>query len=405
MRAVALCCLYLSVAVVLKPKPTLLHVKSKLDPHCSKGLTNTEMTVCCQGDCGECSDHSDLCVENSTSGRTTTCCPATILAADPPSCDNSMAPCAISESVRNPEEHVMPAVHAANDCGEAKKDMKDLIDLNTHYLSFVDQKLTPGSTSDCGSYGTIAQAAAACSNKDDCVGFTVKSDAPDCLVIAGDEMETLADESGTTTYVKKEDGYTGYAYEILPGKVSEACSVTCGGGHLRVEPGCKSASGVQVKTGMCSASTIMNPDALPKTEFECNTFECDAMVPDHMCAGVGYVTGLPNYYYAPWQWYFWQGFELTEPASGGYSGVYAATGEYGYSYWFDIDGNWTEGTVATNHYYFDGNWKAAIDVKCGDVVKMYSKQTSEKIGEWDWATDRGVYNVEVTIEAPCACSA
>jgi len=402
MRAVALCCLY-AAAVSLKPKQSMLHLKTQLDPHCAKGLTNTEMTVCCQGDCGECSDNSNLCAD-ANSGRATTCCPATILAASPPSCDNSMAPCAISESVRNPEEHVMPAVHAANDCGEAKKDMKDLIDLNTHYLSFPDKKLSPGSTSDCGSYGTTAQAAAACSNKDDCVGFTVKSDAPDCLLIAGDELETLGDESGTTTYVKKEDGYTGHAYTLIPGQVSEACSVSCGGGYLHVEAGCKSDSGVKVKTGMCSALVLMNADAVPKTEFECNTFECDAVSYHDMCGHMGWISRLPNYYYAPWQWYWWQGMELT----GSYSGVWAGINDKGWSAWFALDGNWSETNNVGSQSYYGFEWKATIEAKCGDSLKMFSKQSATKAGNWPWADQWTYYSEDlmdiiVTIEAPCMC--
>jgi len=321
-----------------------------------------------------------------------------------------MAPCAISESVRNPEEHVMPAVHAANDCGEAKKDMKDLIDLNTHYINFVDKKMSPGSTADCGSYGTIAQAAAACSNKDDCVGFTVKSDAPDCLVIAGDDLEKLEDESGTSTYVKKEDGYTGYAYELQPGAVSETCSVSCGGGYLHVTPGCKSASGVAVKTGMCSAAVIMNADALPKTEFECNTFECEAVQLHDMCAHMGWVGALPNYYYAPWQLYFWQGFQLTaSPSVGSYSGVYATTSDRGWSSWFSFDSaNYSDTVNVGSNSYYGFEWKATVDVKCGDTVKQFAHQTEHKAGEWWWAADYTyydpeVYDIAVTIEAPCAC--
>jgi len=315
-----------------------------------------------------------------------------------------MAPCAISESVRNPEEHVMPAVHAANDCGEAKKDMKDLIDLNTHYLSFPDKKLSPGSTSDCGSYGTTAQAAAACSNKDDCVGFTVKSDAPDCLLIAGDELETLGDESGTTTYVKKEDGYTGHAYTLIPGQVSEACSVSCGGGYLHVEAGCKSDSGVKVKTGMCSALVLMNADAVPKTEFECNTFECDAISYHDMCGHMGWISRLPNYYYAPWQWYWWQGMELT----GSYSGVWAGINDKGWSAWFSLDGNWSETNNVASQSYYGFEWKATIEAKCGDSLKMFSKQTGTKAGNWPWADQWTYYSddlmdIAVTIEAPCMC--
>ena len=275
MRAAALC-LSLSVAVSLRAKPTLLHLKkAALDPHCREGLVNTEMTACCQKDCGECSDVSSFCVANNTLGRETTCCPSVILAGEPDSCDVSMAPCAIPDFVRNPEEHVMPEVHAANDCGEAEKDMRDLIDLNTHYVKFTDKKTTPGSTTECGEYGTTAQAAAACSNNADCLAFTFKEDTPDCLILAGEELEGLEDEVGTEVYVKKEDGYTGQKFIMQQGNATEACSASCGGGNQTVELVCMSGTGTQAKYGMCSAQVMMNPDGIPPNVTACSEESCD----------------------------------------------------------------------------------------------------------------------------------
>jgi hypothetical protein len=272
MRAAALrFCLSFAL---LRAKPALLHVKkASLDPHCREGLVNTEMTTCCQADCGECSDVSKFCVANNTLGRESTCCPTVMLSGELDSCEVSMAPCAIPDFVRNPEAVVMPEVHAMNDCGEAEKDMRDLIDLNTHYVKFVDKKTTPGATAECGEYGTTAQASAACSNNGECIGFTFKEDKPDCLVMTGDELEALEDEAGTEVYVKREDGFTGHRYNLQHG-ATEACSASCGGGNQTVELLCVSGSGTAVRYGMCSAQVLMNEDGIPSDVVPCNEDPC-----------------------------------------------------------------------------------------------------------------------------------
>merc|ERR1719265_587317 len=74
--------------------------KARLDPHCSEGIMNAAMTACCQADCGECHDESDICNGKATNGRGTTCCPVDMLAGNLPSCENSKAPCAIPDYVR-----------------------------------------------------------------------------------------------------------------------------------------------------------------------------------------------------------------------------------------------------------------------------------------------------------------
>jgi len=233
---------------------------------------NTEMTVCCQKDCGECSDTSNFCSASrqeemgvDPQGRESTCCPASMT--EVPSCEVSMAPCAIPESVRNPPDiaSITAAdVHAKDDCGEVIKATKDTQHVSTAYVKFPEKGIG-ATTTDCGSYGTLEQAAAACSNKDDCMGFNFKSDKPDCLYVASTEIETTSDSGGQDLYLKVEDQFTGHKYEFVFGD----CSVTCGGGTKAVE--CKSTSRETVAMGMCSAMVAMNSDVLPQ---ECGTDPC-----------------------------------------------------------------------------------------------------------------------------------
>jgi hypothetical protein len=239
------------------------HVKEvlRLDPHCSEGIMNTEMTACCMADCGECSDTSDLCdagrqAEKGTEkhGRESTCCPATMLAGDLPSCENSMAPCAIPESVRNPADlSSLTAAdrHAKDDCGDAIKATDDHHHLQTAYLKFASKEFKTKTehggcvgTADCGSYGTMEQAAAACSNNDDCLGFDATADgSPDCLFMADDKLMTLVDSS-TDMYVKREYHFTGRTFGIR--MVNHKCY-------------CKDPKGAfEVKLGFCSSQILMN---------------------------------------------------------------------------------------------------------------------------------------------------
>merc|ERR1719316_705614 len=141
-----------------------------------------------------------------------------------PSCSVSMAPCAIPEEVRNP-----PSLDSL-------------------------------------------QAAAACSNDDDCFGFNAKPDGdatkPDCLYVASTSIEKTSDTSGQDLYLKVEDQFTGKKYSLVFGP----CSKKCGGG-TRV-PVCMSESGTTSKLGICSALVAMNADA-ELEEQECHKHTCD----------------------------------------------------------------------------------------------------------------------------------
>jgi len=265
-------------ALGLRHKEKTASSALKLDPHCSEGIMNTEMTVCCQKDCGECSDTSNFCSASrqeemgvDPQGRESTCCPASMT--EVPSCEVSMAPCAIPESVRNPptlDSLKAADVHAKDDCGEVIKATNDANHLNTAYVKFAEKGLRSDiTTKDCGSYGTLVQAAAACSNDDDCFGFNAKPDGdttkPDCLYVAGTEIETTSDSGGQDLYLKVEAQFTGKKYSLVFGP----CSTTCGSG-TRV-PECKSESGETVNMAMCSAGVAMNPDV---ADTDCNTDPC-----------------------------------------------------------------------------------------------------------------------------------
>jgi len=286
----------------------------KLDPHCSEGIMNTEMTVCCMKDCGECSDTSNFCSESRQAekgvdpqGRESTCCPSHMT--EVPSCSVSMAPCAIPEEVRNPpslDSLKAAEVHAKDDCGEVIKATSDSNHLSTAYVKFPEKGVrSDATTKDCGTYGTLVQAAAACSNDDDCFGFNAKPDGdatkPDCLYVASTSIEKTSDTSGQDLYLKVEDQYTGKKFNLRMGP----CSKKCGGG-TRV-PVCMSESGTTSKLGICSALVAMNADA-ELEEQECHKHTCDPSKVDEAEVTSTFkkcfqdqVTINPNYYY---DWHF-----------------------------------------------------------------------------------------------------
>jgi len=245
----------------------------RLDPHCTEGVVNTAMTACCQKDCDECDDRSDVCVNNATNGRGSTCCPSIMLADKKlPSCEVSKAPCAVPEAVRNPptvSDLKGTGKNAGDDCGEAVQKTQNQLHVSTAYIKFVGK--TIGATKDTStSYGSTDQAAAACSEKDDCMGFDT-----DGLFIASTKLEPVEDGSGDL-YLKREEHYTGQTFVLYAGDFGE-CSVTCGGGELANSWKCHSSSGVEVKTGMCSTQAAMNEDAAKgffDETIECNTQSC-----------------------------------------------------------------------------------------------------------------------------------
>jgi len=264
-------------------KATLLALR--LDPHCTEGVVNTAMTACCQKDCGECDDRSDICVNNATNGRGSTCCPSIMLADEKlPSCEISKAPCSVPDAVRNP-----PTVadlkgsgrNAGSDCGEVVGETQNELHVSTAYIKLVGK--TIGATKDTSTtYGTTAQAAAACSAKDDCMGFDA-----DGLFTASTKLEPLEDGSGDL-YLKREEQYTGQTFKLNAGVFGE-CSVTCGGGELANTWQCHSTSGTEVQTGMCSAQVAMNEHAAKgffDETIECNTNACEVARPaqcDFLC--------------------------------------------------------------------------------------------------------------------------
>lgn len=267
---------------------TGLNLKLKVDPHCSKGMMNTEMTACCQADCGECSDTSDICMiatgqgrgGEDDNGRGSTCCPSIMLAEGNtlPSCDNSMAPCAIPDAVRNPPSASDLASAdrvAGDDCNEAIPATKAVHHAATAYVKF-GGKNVGAATTECGTYGTLAQASAACSNDDGCVGFTTaagESDSITCLLVAGNNVESLSDDTGADTYLKREERTTGKIYHFTTTDWTE-CSASCGTGSQTRTVGCASESGETVTLGLCSSLAGVNPDATPAESADCNPQGC-----------------------------------------------------------------------------------------------------------------------------------
>jgi len=266
---------------------TGLNLKLKMDPHCSKGMMNVEMTACCQADCGECSDTSDVCkIANGEgrggeddNGRGSTCCPAIMLATDNklPSCDNSMAPCAIPDAVRNPADVASLTAAdrvAADDCNEAIPATKAQHHASTAYIAFKG-KSCGAATTECGTFSTIVQASAACSGDDGCLGFTTAAgeDSVTCLLVAGAAVESLSDDTGADTYLKREDGTGGHIYHFTTTEWS-ACSEECGGGTQTRSMGCASEGGDTVVVGLCSSLTGVNADATPSESADCNPQQC-----------------------------------------------------------------------------------------------------------------------------------
>lgn len=251
---------------------------------------NTEMTFCCMADCVECSDTSDLCSANRTDagnphGRESTCCPAAMEAAEVPSCDNSMAPCAVPLSVRNPPDLASITAadrHAKDDCGDAIAETKAVQHLVTAYV-LKHHGTIDASTTECGNYGTLVQMAAACSKRDDCMGFSSvpqaegAEDTPDCMFITDDHIDIVGG-STNNIYLKREDQFTGHIFKITLGDFGECQSENCGAGSTCCKERkiiCTASSGVTVPTGMCSSQVAMNKDARPSVIAKCSQDICD----------------------------------------------------------------------------------------------------------------------------------
>lgn len=273
------------------------------DPHCKEGIMNTEMTVCCQADCGECHDGSEICRGDKTgTGRESTCCPSTIITDKVPTCENSMAPCMVPEYIRNPEEQAYGDRHAKDDCNEVKRKTDGQNHASTAFIKFEGKSI--GATKACGTtFGTVEQAAAACSSDDECMGFeaTPQTDAapsPGCLFKASLQIESLSDSSDLL-YLKREDGYAGHTFKFGKTTFGE-CTASCGGGVKSPNYACESDAGTTKKLGLCTSLVAMNPDALPEMEVKCGLEECEELEsPIGDCAEhlTGCITDIVGTYY------------------------------------------------------------------------------------------------------------
>jgi len=195
-----------------------------------------------------------------------------------PSCDNSHAPCAIPEDVRNPPllddlKSQDGVRNALEDCNEAETDERKRQMLSMNYLKF-PQKTVGAATTECNTYGYDFQAAAACDDLDDCMGFTVTagSDRVECLLIAGLVVEPLLGDGQFDLFLKREE-LSGALFEFSPSEWTP-CDKRCDGGSTTRTLACRSTKDVSRKLGMCSGLVAMNPDALPPTTGLCNVYNC-----------------------------------------------------------------------------------------------------------------------------------
>jgi len=417
-----------------------------LDPHCHSGIMNGAMTACCQADCGECSDSSDICENQATNGRGSTCCPATMLGGDLPSCEVSKAPCAVPESVRAPEsvsELTAADRHAKDDCNEAIPKTSAILHLSTAYLKFPDSTVPRSVSQSCGtSYGELEQIAAACSDDDDCLGFSANSDgSPKCLLMAPDDFVEVSDSSDHL-YLKKQVGYSGHTFSISEAQYSD-CSKSCGSGTLSVKHVCESSEGVTVKKSFCSYLIAMNEDARPRHDHTvtCNSQPCDeATTMPGNCAEhlEGCVEALNtysnNWYYDgekigawgkfllcpsglynkyPW-WRNWDNREWgTDVEEQGAKIVITGREEYYYGY--DSDTGLYFGEYRPTD---EGLQEISVEFECGELNEQgdgewYLKSSegyNEKSTFYSFFSDReyAYYNYyfskwEAAIKHPCAC--
>jgi hypothetical protein len=244
------------------------------DSFCKKGLSDTSLTACCQADCGECADGSDVCLEKDENGRGSTCCPSVIIAAAV-SCGESQAPCVIkpaeSESLVSPEG----VRNAAFDCKSSVKAESDRQRVTVDYLKHTDTVENPEPpTLDCDGeeWTSIEKIAFACEQRKGCEGFTMVDGKPHCLLEkpADATLVKMATSAGTDTYMRVRNKH-GLSFEITAGPWS-ACSVTCGKGTQTRELFCESEMGTDSSLERCQG--MFSLSGMPPTEQTCNDFGC-----------------------------------------------------------------------------------------------------------------------------------
>jgi hypothetical protein len=244
------------------------------DPFCKNGLSDTALTACCQADCGECADGSDVCLEKDENGRGSTCCPHVILAADV-SCGDSQAPCVVkpaqSEDLTSPEG----VRNAAFDCKTSVKAEVDRQRVTIDYIKHTDSSENPEpQTIDCDAedWTSIEKIAFACEQRKGCEGFNTKDGKPHCLLEkpADSSILKMATSAGTDTYMRVVNKH-GMSFEISAGPWS-TCSVTCGGGKQTRELFCSSEMGTDSTLERCQGMYSLS--GMPPTEQSCNDFGC-----------------------------------------------------------------------------------------------------------------------------------
>lgn len=399
--------IFVSGAAALSLRHNEKSTALKLDPHCSEGIMNTEMTVCCMKDCGECSDTSNFCSESRQAekgvdpqGRESTCCPSHMT--EVPSCSVSMAPCAIPEEVRNPpslDSLKAAEVHAKDDCGEVIKATSDSNHLSTAYVKFPEKGVrSDATTKDCGTYGTLVQAAAACSNDDDCFGFNAKPDGdatkPDCLYVASTSIEKTSDSSGQDLYLKVEDQFTSHKfdYEMSP------CTVKCGGGVKT--PVCKSESRQTMKLGICSAAVAMNADA-ELEESECHKQMCDPPAVDESAQTQAYAKCFEDEIGLAAGYYYYVSLTnegLMKAKAPWFRDGYYQTWSYGGDYGDDKIGYTADEVIGCGRAGFGDESKYPYQTEfiCDGDATSFVMDSVETERGWTWD---GTYK----ITHPCAC--
>jgi hypothetical protein len=253
-------------------------VSSAGDPFCKSGVADTSLTTCCQGDCSECSDASDLCKAKDESGRGSTCCPAEILAADV-SCEGSQAPCVMPAAKTQDLTSAEGVRNAAFDCKQSVKAEVDRQRVSTDYLKHEGSSLAVSpETLDCNDeqlgtdkeWKSIEAIAFACEQRDGCGGFTTDGGKPGCLLAEPEDLSDMSASPGVDTYIRVVNK-KGLAFHIQAGPWTE-CSVSCGTGKRTRELECHSEMGKDEGLERCQG--IFSLSGLPPTEETCNDFGC-----------------------------------------------------------------------------------------------------------------------------------
>jgi len=242
------------------------------DPYCSKGVASHDLKACCQGDCGECYDGSDICKNKATNGRGSTCCPSEILAAKQ-SCADGQAPC-IMEKAEVGSLSPPGKENAAWDCNKAipAEMMRQRVSMD--YLKNVGKALNPaGEDLDCDirEVETTEDLALACEDREGCGGFTVVDGKPKCMLGWTEPKAAMVDTAGTDTYIRAVDreGFV-FHYEVSEWR---ECSVTCGTGKQTRDLFCRNEYSTDYDLSRCQG--LYSAGGAPPSEQVCNDFPCN----------------------------------------------------------------------------------------------------------------------------------